>query len=607
MTATSPDHTGLPYHRMARYSPHHRWWWPLLGTVVLVFGSVLATLFLYLLTEGIGTAAGYPELPDGGVDFGPVLGTGLDLAFIAVDLPLVLLAVLWLGRRPAGTVASVTGRPRWRWLAWCLLAAVPPMLLLPVVAIFLPDDQGDGGGAGVWVGWQTFLVSLAMLVVLVPLQSAAEEYVFRGWLLQAAGAFLRTPWLAVLPQAVLFAAAHGWGTPWGFADLLVFGVVAGLLTIRTGGLEASIALHALNNLLAFGLSAAYVDGLASDETAADATWQLALVDMASVLLFAAIVLWLARRRRPQNLSGPVPEPIPPHFLPYTSPQGAHGPYAQAPGAYGPYPQQAPGSYGPYPGPQGMYGPYPQQPGSHGAYPPPGAQGAYAPPPGAVWPYASPQGSHGPYAPPPSNGAVPGAAPSGPAGPGSAASGADAPSPAALGSTASSPVLPGDAPGPAAPGDLPGPVGASGAASGAAASGAAASGAAASSSAALGGAPGPAVPRTAAPGDAPGPVGASHATPGDLPGPDGASHATPGDAASPAAPRPAAAGDLPGPDGASQAAPGAMSGSAAPGGAPGPAVSRPAAPGSAVPGEGTSRAAPAPADPSSQQPGGSQVS
>ncbi|MFJ5896501.1 type II CAAX prenyl endopeptidase Rce1 family protein [Streptomyces sp. NPDC093064] len=547
MTATSPDPTGLPYHRMARYSPHHRWWRPLLGTVVLVFGSVLATVFLYILTDGIGTAAGYPELPDGGVDFGPVLGTGLDLAFIAVDLPLVLLSVLWLGRRPAGTVASVTGRPRWRWLAWCLLAAVPPMVLLPMVAIFLPDDQGDGGGSDVWVGWQTFLLSLAMLVVLVPLQSAAEEYVFRGWLLQAAGAFLRSPWLAVLPQAVLFAAAHGWGTPWGFADLLVFGAVAGLLTIRTGGLEASIALHALNNLLAFGVSAMYVDGLASDETAADAPWQLALVDMASVLLFAAIVLWLARRRHPQHLSAPVPEPIPPHLLPYIPPQGAYWPYAQAPGAYGPYPQQAPGAYGPYPQQApGAYGPYPQPPGPHGAYPPPGAHGAYAPPPGAVWPYASPQGSHGPYAPPPSNGAVPGpaAAPSGPDGPGSAASGADepgpaapsdpdGPSPAGLGSTASSPVLPGDA---------PGPDGSSPTAPGAV------SDSAAPSSAALGDAPSPAEPSSAAP------------------RPDAPRPAEP----SPAAPHPAAPGDAPSPD-------------------------------------GTSRAVPAPADPPSRQPSGPQES
>ncbi|CAO0830891.1 hypothetical protein SMICM17S_10210 [Streptomyces microflavus] len=35
---------------------------------------------------------------------------------------------------------------------------------------------------------------------------------FRGWLTQAVGAFFfRSPWFAVIPQAVLFAAAHGWG------------------------------------------------------------------------------------------------------------------------------------------------------------------------------------------------------------------------------------------------------------------------------------------------------------------------------------------------------------------------------------------------------------
>ncbi|MFI9604338.1 type II CAAX prenyl endopeptidase Rce1 family protein [Streptomyces sp. NPDC052043] len=446
MTATSPAPSGLPYHRMARYSPHYRWWRPLLGTLLLFFGWLLSGIFLYVLTDILGRVAGYRELPDGDLDFGPVLGTALDLTAIALTLPLVLLAVRWVGRRPAGTVASVTGRPRWRWLARCLLAAVPPLLLLPVVAIFLPDDQGDGaGGADVWVGWQTFLVSLAMLVLLVPLQSAAEEYLFRGWLFQAAGAYLRSPWLAVLPQAVLFAAAHGWGTPWGFADLLVFGLTAGWLTVRTGGLEASVALHALNNLLAFGLSAAVVDGLASDETAADAPWHLAVADMFSVLLFAALVLWLARRRRPQYLSGPVPEPVPPRLLPYTPPQGAYWPYPQAPGAYAAYPQ-APGAYGAYPQAPGGYGTYPQPSGAYGPYaPPPGAHGPYASPPGPNGPYPQVLGAHGPYVPPPPNPAEPGPAAPGPGGPGPVEPSPAVPGPAEPGPAAPGPVAP-------APGD-----------------------------------------------------------------------------------------------------------------------------------------------------------
>ncbi|OIJ88398.1 hypothetical protein BIV24_22835 [Streptomyces colonosanans] len=354
---------------MARYTAFHRWWRPLLGTLMLVCGSLLVTVFLYILADLLGRAAGYPELPDGDVDFGPILGTALDLAFIALDLPLVLLAVRWVGRRPAGTVSSVTGRPRWRWLAWCLLAAVPAMVLLPVVSIFLPDEQGGAGTADVWVGWQTFLLSLAMLAALVPLQAAAEEYVFRGWLLQATGSFVRYPWFAVLPQAVLFAAAHGWGTAWGFADLVFFGLVAGWLTIRTGGLEASVALHVMNNLLAFGLSAAFVDGLASDDTAADAPWQLAVADMSTVLVYAAIVLWLARRRSPLNVSRPAPALTAPFF-----------PYPQAPYPYSPYPQPQ-GLYGSYPQPQGLHGSYPQPQGPYGPYPPSqSTYGQYGTPP-----------------------------------------------------------------------------------------------------------------------------------------------------------------------------------------------------------------------------------
>ncbi|MGW0614422.1 CPBP family intramembrane glutamic endopeptidase [Streptomyces sp. NPDC002788] len=296
----TPHSTGLPYHRLDRATGHHRWWRPVTGTLLLLGGYFVLVMVLFVGSYALGTAAGLPEAPDGGADLGLLGNTAMELASIATALPLVLLLVLWPGRRPVGTVSSVTGRLRAGWLGRCLLAAVPPIALLMVTAFFLPGSEGSD----VWVGWRSFLVSLAVLVVLVPLQAAAEEYVFRGWLTQAVGAFVRSPWFAVLPQAVLFAAAHGWGTRWGFTGLLLSGLVGGWLTIRTGGLEAAIALHVLNNLLAFGASAAVVGGLSSDETAADAPWQLALAAMTTELLYAAIVLWLARRHRPQRLSAP---------------------------------------------------------------------------------------------------------------------------------------------------------------------------------------------------------------------------------------------------------------------------------------------------------------
>lgn len=310
MTA-EPLLTALPYHRMARYTGHHRWWRPVLGLLLLLTGLAVAFLVIDAVVHAAGPAAGMRELPDGSMRLGERGATAMGLLFIASLLPLVLLAVRWPGRRPAGTVSSVTGRLRWRWLGWCLAAAVPAVAVLALVVVLVPFDDTSGVAAepDQWVGWSSFAVSMTVVALCVPFQAAAEEYVFRGWMMQAVGGFLRSPWFAVVPQAVLFAAAHGWGTVWGFADLCVFGLVTGCLTVRTGGLEAAIALHVLNNLLGYGLAATVVGGLTGAETAADSPVLLAVVDMAVIVLHGALVLWLARRHRPQRISASAPRPV----------------------------------------------------------------------------------------------------------------------------------------------------------------------------------------------------------------------------------------------------------------------------------------------------------
>ncbi|MFB7594963.1 lysostaphin resistance A-like protein [Streptomyces sp. NPDC056160] len=291
------------------------------GTLFIVGAWTTALGVITLASTVLGDLWGRPEDQDGLVDFGPVTNTAIDLLLLASVIPFVLIAVGWICRRPAGTASSVAGGLRWRWLGVCVLVALPVLALSCAVVLLLPGQDVAPSG---WAAWEVFLPALAMLVVLVPLQSAAEEYLFRGWLLQSVGAFVRSPWCAVAPQAVVFAAAHGWGTLWGFAELVVFGMLAGWLTVRTGGLEATIGLHAVNNLLAFGLSAAVVDGLSSDETAADATLPTVMLDLAGVALYTVAVLWFARRR-PLQRTAPAPEalPAPPSFGCSASP--AHAP------------------------------------------------------------------------------------------------------------------------------------------------------------------------------------------------------------------------------------------------------------------------------------------
>ncbi|MFF0723004.1 CPBP family intramembrane glutamic endopeptidase [Micromonospora sp. NPDC003816] len=288
----TPAPAPVPYHRLAR-TDRHRWWRPLLGTLLIMVGLPV------VLIGGFGAASAVVWLLDGPEDFlggSPEAELAVTMVTLGLLIPLTLLAARWVQRRPAGTVSSVVGRLRWRWLATCLLVAVPALVLHLGVLSLLPG----GGQESDWAGWERVAAGLAVVVLLVPLQAAGEEYLFRGWLIQAFGSWIRSPWPGIAVSSVLFGLAHGWGTGWGMADLVFFGAVTAVVTIRTGGLEAAIALHVVNNVA--GLGFAVVTGTLEAQQA-DVSARAAMISMCVTGLYGGVVLWLARRRRVENGTG----------------------------------------------------------------------------------------------------------------------------------------------------------------------------------------------------------------------------------------------------------------------------------------------------------------
>jgi membrane protease YdiL (CAAX protease family) len=156
-------------------------------------------------------------------------------------------------------------------------------------------DPGEAESAP--VQWGLLLGGLAVIVVLVPVQAAAEEYFFRGFLMQLIGGYLRNPWFGVAITSVLFAVAHVDFQWTRLVSLTAFGVVAAVLTLYTGGLEAGIVLHTVNNVLAFGLGAVAGTPPTGDPSAAAMPWWMAALDVMMVAAVLVVILWLARRRR----------------------------------------------------------------------------------------------------------------------------------------------------------------------------------------------------------------------------------------------------------------------------------------------------------------------
>lgn len=288
---------GADYSQTMR-TPRHRWWHPLgssgialgLTIVVFVFGGIASIPALF--ASGGAEVLDSPEaMYDAAFESAPVLA--LNNLMLAALIPVALLAVRWGHPVAARFLHSVTGRVRWGWMLRCALVLLPVYLVYVVGAWAL-------SGAVVLPRAEDWVWLVLMAFVLTPFQAAGEEYLFRGWVLVTVGSWFRRPllgWIAGgLVSTAIFALAHGSLDAWILLDLSAFAVAAVWLTWRTGGLEAAVALHVVNNVvvIAFG----NVVGTVTDSYVDPSTSGSPLTSLVSVVFSAgcaALLGWQATR------------------------------------------------------------------------------------------------------------------------------------------------------------------------------------------------------------------------------------------------------------------------------------------------------------------------
>lgn len=337
-----PSAEPQPYHRLLR-NPSYSWWRVLLYSFLILMGWILATAALVVPVMELN-GDGPNE-----VSWSTLLATNLSLASL---IPLSILVARHLNRQPSGFLSSVRPGLRWRSL-WIFagIALLAEFALLMAGALLPVELAEDVAGPA-----SDAAAIIAVTLLTSGLQAAGEEYFFRGYLLQAFGAMVRNPIFAVVLTSVLFTLAHGvmpWQSPALFADRFAFGLVAGWLVLRTGGLEASIAIHAVNNIVTF-IFAALTDSVGDSLTATDAPWSVVGLDITKFVLFALVAAWIADRRGLANTA-----PIP--YIPPPTPRWP----VQPPGAQWPPPGQLP--------PAGQWPNPPNQPNMPWSDHPPGQQ------------------------------------------------------------------------------------------------------------------------------------------------------------------------------------------------------------------------------------------
>ncbi|MFD2823745.1 CPBP family intramembrane glutamic endopeptidase [Lacinutrix iliipiscaria] len=99
-----------------------------------------------------------------------------------------------------------------------------------------------------------FLILAVIAILLVPLQTSFEEYLFRGYLMQGIGVLAKNKWVPLLLTSIVFGLLHIANPEvekLGYVIMVYYigtGLFLGIMTLMDEGLELALGFHAANNL-----------------------------------------------------------------------------------------------------------------------------------------------------------------------------------------------------------------------------------------------------------------------------------------------------------------------------------------------------------------------
>lgn len=279
------------------------WRWIVGAVVILLVWQVLGAVASIAGIVALGLS---PEeiLPAGGFGIDPIAPERAAAVLFVILISFVpflvgnLLAYRYILKRRIARLVTNTGSFSIRrtligftvWFALGLAGTAAFELLNPGAVNWAFDPEGAAP-------------YIAVALLLIPLQTTAEELFFRGWLLQWADNGRRRRSAVAIVNGFIFALPHLANPEVGGEDVIrIVGYIAvgtgwAWVTLRDGTLELAIGAHAANNL-----SAALIAGYVGSAIPSISLFMMDRVPVAQELVLgvAGVVAfaWITGRRRP---------------------------------------------------------------------------------------------------------------------------------------------------------------------------------------------------------------------------------------------------------------------------------------------------------------------
>ena len=146
----------------------------------------------------------------------------------------------------------------------------------------------------------SFFIMLIIAIIMIPLQTGFEEYLFRGYLMQGIGTLFKNRWSPLIITSVVFGGLHFFNPEvTKLGNIIMFhyigtGFLLGIMTLMDDGMELALGFHAGNNLITVVLvtadwTAFQTNSILKDISEPSGGWEILIPVMVVYPLFLFIM------------------------------------------------------------------------------------------------------------------------------------------------------------------------------------------------------------------------------------------------------------------------------------------------------------------------------
>lgn len=233
--------------------PENHFWKYILGSLAIIFASFVGQIIFAaaILYDSFSSKKLYPTTNDAVMSY---FDSNLTLLLVLFSFVFTMIAVYGVVRLiHKQTILSVTtsrNKVDWKriifsfslWSAFTIITTLLSYFYDPSNFIFnfkpIP-----------------FAILALIAILLVPIQTSCEEYIFRGYLMQGFANLAKNKWFPLLLTSLIFGSLHYFNPEVAKVGPIIMvyyigtGFFLGIITLMDEGMELALGFHAANNLI----------------------------------------------------------------------------------------------------------------------------------------------------------------------------------------------------------------------------------------------------------------------------------------------------------------------------------------------------------------------